>query len=306
VFCRIEEPENMPVDSDGNRADIITAPDSIPGRMNLGRLYGPYFAGAARDVRKQMLEAFGYDRNFKGPISLAQVKAIPEANMDAGLRLMLRLYEIVSPRTFYEFTQELTQEERYAWIKSIIDKHLYLYVPIETEMQFDEMVVLIEARFKLIYGPVTYIGRSGKTITTKNNFRIAPMYTMLLDKIADAWLSVDIGKHSNFGILAPMNWADKYAAPWRRTPPRNAGETEARLYAGVGGREMIAEMLDRSGNIASQKEIATNILHAENPANIECVIDRNKIPLGSSRPIQIAQHYFRCCGFEVVFKEEQV
>ena len=295
----------MPVDSDGNRADIITAPDSIPGRMNLGRLYGPYFAGAARDVRKMMLEAFGFDRNFKGQVTIGQVKAIPEVQMDQGLRLMLRLYEIVSPRTFHEFTQELTQEERYHWIQTIINSHLYLYVPIETEKQFDEMVVEIEASFKLVYGQVTYIGRGGQKVTTKNKFRIAPMYTMLLDKIADAWLSVDIGKHSNFGILAPMNWADKYAAPWRRTPPRNAGETEARLYAGVGGREMIAEMLDRSGNIASQKEIAKNILHAENPARIECVIDRNKIPLGSSRPIQIAQHYFRCDGFEVVYAEEK-
>ena len=306
VFCRIEEPENMPVDADGNRADIITGPDSIPGRMNIARLYGPYFAGAARDIRKQMLEEFGLDRNFRGTITIDDVLAIPEDRYARGVGTMLKLYSIVSERTYREFTEELTDEERLKWVQSIINKHLYLYIPIETQKHYDQMVYEIEESFKLVYGPISYIGRSGKKITTKDSFRIAPMYTMLLDKIADAWLSVDIGKHSNFGILAPMNSVDKYSAPWKKTPPRNSGETESRLYCAVGGRKMIAEMLDRSGNIASQKAIAYNVLRTEDPSNITSVIDREQIPLGSSRPIQIGQHLFRCAGIEVIYEEEQL
>ncbi len=86
----------MPIDEDGNRADIISGPDSIPGRMNLGRLYAPYFNAAARDVKKMVLEAFGYDRNFKGKVSIEQVSAIPKEKYDLGVSIMLKFYNIIS------------------------------------------------------------------------------------------------------------------------------------------------------------------------------------------------------------------
>lgn len=305
VLCRIEEPENMPVDDDGNRADIITGPDSIPGRMNLGRLAGPYFAGAARDVRKQIMEEFGLGRNFDGRLTLEEVKAIPRPQFDKGVSTLLLYYSLTSEFSYREYTEVLTEEEQYQWIMDIINDKIYNFFPIETQKRFDEMQQDIEKHFKLTYGPVTYVGRSGKKVRTKNKFRIAPMYTMLLDKIADAWLSVDMGKLSNFGILAPTNRADKYTSPWRCTPPKLEGETEGRLYAGIGSQEMIAETFDRYGNIATQRAIAYNILHAEDPADIPVLVDREKIPLGSSRGIQIAQHQFRCSGFEVIYKPEK-
>lgn len=295
----------MPVDSDGNRADVISGPDSIPGRMNLGRLYSPYFAGAARDVRRQILEEFGYNRYFTGKVNARDIATIAPDRYQTGVNTLLKLYEIVSPRTLHEFTQVLTHEEQLEWIASIINDKIYLYIPVDSEEMFDDMVMKIEATFKITYGPVTYVGRDGKKVTTKNKIRIAPLYMMLLDKIADAWLSVDTGRLSNFGVVAAMNKADKYSTPWRRTPPRLFGETESQLYCCYGGRAMIAELLDRSGAIASQKEIAYNILTAPNPANIEEIINRDLIPLGSSRPLQISQHLFNCAGFRVTYGEEE-
>lgn len=304
VISRIEEPENMPVDADGNRADIVSAPDSVPGRMNLGRLYTPYFTGAARDIRKQILEEMGLPRQFKGTLSIEEIQAIPPAQYAKGVETLLRLYAIVSPRTHHEFTAVLTDYERLLWVQKVINDKIYLYIPIESEKMLDEMVSEIEKNFKLVYGPVSYVGRSGERVTTKNSFRIAPLYMMLLDKIADAWLSVDIGKHNNFGILAAMNKADKHSTPWRKTPPRLFGETESQLYCCYGGREMIAELHDRSGSIASQKEISKTIMTAANPMQIDEVIDREKVPLGSARPIQIVQHLFNCAGFSIVYGEE--
>lgn len=305
VFCRIEEPENMPVDEDGNRADIITGPDSIPGRMNLGRLYTPYFTGAARDIRKQMLEEIGIDRNFKGKMTPDELIQYSGPGMDKAIQTLLLLYSIVSPRTHDEFANVLTPEERLCWLTDIVNDKIYLYIPIESEKMLDQMVLEIEKNFKLVYGPVSYVGRSGKRVTTKNKFRIAPLYMMLLDKIADAWLSVDIGKHNNFGILAAMNKADKHSTPWRKTPPRLFGETESQLYCCYGGREMIAELLDRSGSIASQKAISKKILTCNDPVNIDEVIDREEIQFGNARPIQIAQHLFNCAGFSVVYSKEE-
>lgn len=295
----------MPVDEDGNRADIISGPDSIPGRMNLGRLYAPYFNAAARDVKKMVLEAMGFDRQFQGKVTMEQVVSIPKEKYDQGVAIMLKFYSIISERQYQEFTQNLNEEEQQHWMMLYINEPPYLYIPVDSEKLLDEVVVEIEKNFKLVYGPVSYVGRSGQRVVTKNKFRIAPLYMMLLDKIADAWLSVDIGKHSNFGILAAMNRMDKHSTPWRRTPPRLFGETESQLYCCYGGREMIAELLDRSGNITSQKEIAKKILHEENPTNIEELLDREKIPLGNARPIQITQHLFNCAGFRVKYGEEK-
>lgn len=305
VVCRTEKPENMPVDEDGNVSDIISGPDSIPGRMNLGRLYAPYFNGAARDVRKQMLEEFGLDRQYKGPISLEELRAIPRDRYAQGLNTILKFYHIVTQRQYEEFVNTLTADEQELWVQWLINDKPYLYIPVDSQKAFDQMVLEIEANFKLVYGPVTYVGRSGRRVTTKNKFRIAPLYMMLLDKIADTWLSADIGKHNNFGILAAMNQVDKFSTPWRRTSPRVLGETEARLYCMYGGREMIAELMDRSGNIVTQQEIANQIIHHPTPGNIDNLVDRNKVPLGGARPIQIAQHQFRCAGFSVVHGDEK-
>ena len=302
----------MPVDSDGNVADLITSPDSVPGRMNLGRLYAPYFNSAARDVRKQMLEELGYNRNYKGHFTEEEFLSIPDAMIQKAISTLLEFYTIVSPRSYKEFTENLTPAERTEWMLQILNKAIYLYMPIEDEegdlegkrLFYDEMVMEIEKRFKITYGQVTYVGRSGKRTLTKNKFRIAPLYIMPLDKIADTWLAVDIGKHSNFGILAAMNETDKFSVPWHRTPPRTIGETEGRLYNMYGGREMIAELLDRSGNIETQYEAAKVVLRADKPTNIERLIDRNKIPLGNSRSNQIAHHTFMCMGFDVVYEPE--
>lgn len=294
----------MPVDADGNRAQIISGPDSIPGRMNLGRLNIPYFAAAARDIRRQILEEMGLNRYYTGPITLEELEMIPSDQYNQGVATMLKLYSIVSPRQYKEYTEFLTPQEQRLWIQSLINDKPYLYIPIESEQSHAAMIQEIEANFKLVYGPVSYVGRSGRRVTTKNNIRIAPLYMMLLDKIADSWLAADIGKHNNFGILAAMNKMDKFNAPWRRTTPRVLGETESRLYCMYGGRMMVAELHDRSGNIVTQQAMADNIVHAANPMAMETLVDRNKVPLGDSRSIQIAQHLFRCAGFEVVYEKE--
>ena len=54
VICYIAEPHEMPVDADGNRADIIMDSYSRPNRMNMGGLIEHYIGGASRDTRKRI------------------------------------------------------------------------------------------------------------------------------------------------------------------------------------------------------------------------------------------------------------
>lgn len=321
VICRIEEPENMPVDADGNRADIITGPDSVPGRMNLGRLHGPFFNAAARDVRKMMLEEIGLPRNFNGKLKLEELQAVPAERIDAAIALMLDYYKVTSIYSYEEFTQNLNVDERWEWLLDIFNNCLRNFFPIGNKTgPYSEMVKEIEreyfkeidpniaekvsSKFKLTYGPVTYVGHRGVKVTTRNSIRIAPIAIMLLDKIADSWLAADIGKHSNFGILTAMNRPDKHTRPWRRTPPRVIGETEGRLYCNYGGQMFIAELMDRNGNIATQREMPRQILRARQPSNIPRLIDRTKIKFNNTRPLQIVAQFNYCLGIRHVYKKE--
>lgn len=306
VVCMIEKEENMPIDSDGNRAHILSSPDSIPGRMNLPRLYIPYFAAVARDVRRRMLEELGIDRHFSGKMTIEELYAIPDNKINTAVKTMLLYYSIVSKRSYDEFTQNLNNEERYEWLLFIINDRLYTYLPVQTEDSYDDIVVKLDKTFTTTYGPVSYIGADGKRHTTKNKFRISEIPIMLLDKIADNFLSVDIGKISNFGTLTAMNELDKNTRPWPKKSTRVFGETDSRLYSNYGGPEFIAELIDRSGNIASQYEISNQLLSAENPVNIERIIDREKIPLGNTRPLQITSSLLKCMGISIVYEEEEL
>lgn len=306
VVCRVEEPENMPVDEDGNVADLITGPDSVPGRMNLGRLYQPYFNGAARDVFRSALEAMGLPRRFvPNPAwEMSNLEALGPKRIQAAMALILKYYQIVSPETC-QFLQD-EEEQKEFLLNAINEGVMYNFFPITSQVQYDQAVIEIEKNFKLTYGPVSYVDKSGRRVVTKENFRISPNYMMLLDKIADAWLSVCIGKLSNFGTLAPMNHVDKHASPWHKTPPKTIGETEARTYADYCGPEMIAELMDRSGSIRSQRSVSRSILKAEKPTAIEEVVNRNFVPLGNSRQLQMFNHMSMCAGFELVYRPEEL
>lgn len=311
----------MPVDSDGNRVDIITGPDSVPGRMNLGRLHGPFFNAAARDVRKMMLEELGLPRNFTDHMSMEELRAKPQDAVDRAVNIMLDYYKLTSIYSYEEFTQRLSAEERWVWLLRIVNGTFYNFFPIGNvtgsysemvkQLEYDyfkeidpDLAMEVATKFKLTYGPVRYVGHNGKPVITRNKVRVAPIPIMLLDKIADSWLAADIGKHSNFGIVTAMNRPDKHTRPWRRTAPRVVGETEGRLYCNYGGQLMIAELLDRSGNIATQREMPRQILRSENPSNIPCLVDRRKIKFNNTRPLQIVGQFNYCLGIRHVYKKE--
>lgn len=322
VLCRIEEPENMPVDSDGNRAHIITGPDSVPSRMNVGRVHGPFMNAAARDVRKMMLEEIGYPRHFVSGMSLDDLYNIPKEQLDRAVALLVDYYEITSSKSYDEFVNILTPEERMDWLLYIFNNHLYNVFPIGMTRSFSDMIKEISPqyfeskeheteiqnklsnRFNLIYGPVSYVGHSGRRVTTKNNIRVAPIPIMLLDKIADGWLAAATGKHSNFGIITAVNRADKYTRPWKRTNPRGVGETEGRLYLSYGGPKLIAELIDRNGNLYTQRVIPNQILRANKPFNIENLVDRKKIPFGNTQPLQMTNQFFYCMGMRIIYEPE--
>lgn len=301
VICKIEEPENMPIDADGNRADVVMDDGSTMNRMNLGRLYQHYFNAAARDIRKEVRRILGV---AQPKISDYHLQIMEPELINKAYSFLMGFYQLVSERQYQMYANELTDVEKMQHLLHVVNERITLFVPINNNQSTDEIVMAIEKYHRPTYGPVTYVGNSGRRVTTKRNVRIAPLYMMLLEKIADDWSSVASAKLQPFGVLAPTTKSEKYSYPFRNSPIRTIGETEGRIFRGYCGPVAIAEMHDRSNNPASQRHLYWNVMAADVPTDIDEVVDRNYISYGGGRPLQLIKHVMMAAGFQPVYEPE--
>lgn len=293
----------MPIDAAGNRADIVMDAASIISRMNIGRFYEHYFSAAARDVTVNLRKILGIVTQKTTP---NKVGNLPKEVIDNGYNYLLNFYNIVSEKQYTFFKNRVSEDEKIEHLATVCSDIVRIFYPIENQKDIIETIKTLESSgiYKPTYGPISYTGNSGERITSINNIRIAPLYVMLLEKIADDWSSVSSGKLQHFGVLSPIIKSEKFSNPYRNSPVRTIGETEARIFSGYCGREAIAEMMDRSNNPTTQRNIVYNILSAPQPTNIDSVVDRNFIQLGGAKPIQLVKHIFGVSGFLPVYETE--
>ena len=281
----------MPVDANGNRADIVMDPNATISRMNLGRLYEQYFNGASRDVVKRISQVLHPD----------QVMSAPQELIDQQFNYLVQYYTCYSTRMENWFRNNAIDKRQH--LKRVLKDGIYLYMPPDNEKEIRGIVKELEQKFPQTYGPVTYIGNSGKQITTKHPVRIGSLYIMLLEKTGDDWTAVSSGMLQHFGVLAPIPKSLRNAKPSRTQAIRAIGETEARIYASYVGPEITVDILDRNNSVTSHEAVVDSILEAPFPTNIANAIDRKKVPLGNSRPLQIVKHVGQCAGWEFVYRK---
>lgn len=304
VICHISDPEDMPVDADGNRADLVMDPNSIVSRMNLGRPYEQYTNAARRDVAKRIRTELGIAKDDLQVLSkLTKLEASNDPALTWAWDYLLGFYKIVTPATFVWMTSGEYRATRSEHLAAVIQKDIFLYMPPDSGVDSVEMVMELEKYYRPTYGPVTYRGNSGRLITTKKSVRIGSVYIILLEKIGDDWTAVSSGKLQTFGMLAQVTNSDKYSAPSRTQAIRALGEAELRIYQSYAGPQITADIHDRNNNPATHAEIVRTLLEADRPTNITSVVDRNKIPLGSSKPLQLVKHIAECGGWRFHYQE---
>lgn len=293
VICEIWEPWQMPVDADGNRADLLMDPNSKVSRMNLGGLYEMYINSASRDTSKRVREMVGYDPLM----GITRPEMIDQAH-----QYLLRYYQITTPKQYEMFASGRYTKSNEFHVSNICKDGIYLYIPPDNPAVAETMIEELEAEYPSCYGPVTYTGRSGRTVTTKVPVRIAPCYFMLLEKIGDDWTAVSSGKTQHFGVLAQVTNADKYIQPTRNQAIRALGEAELRIYVSYAGVRITAEQMDRNNNPKAHEHILYNMMRAEKPTDIAVAVDRDEIPFGGAKPQQLVNHIGECAGWEFVYQ----
>jgi hypothetical protein len=281
----------MPIDADGNRADIIMDPNATISRMNLGRLYEQYFNGASRDVVKRISTILPLDK----------VMSASQEIIDQQYEYLVQYYSVYSTRMESWFRNNNIDKRQH--LKSVLKDGIVLYMPPDNEKEVRSIVKELEEKFPQTYGPVSYVGNSGNKIVTKYPVRIASAYFMLLEKTGEDWTSVSSGMLQHFGVLAPIPKSMRHTKPVRTQAIRAIGETEARIYVSYVGSEITTDILDRNNSITSHEAVVDSILEADIPSDIENAVDRNKVPLGNSRPLQVVYHIGACCGWHFKYKK---
>lgn len=286
VIVDIWDEEDMPIDDYGNRAMLIQDPDGTIRRMNLGRLYRQYF-GASFTMMQKAVQA--KVANGESPRQIWE--------------WLKPYYDTISEK-HYEKVVKLYEADPSRHISDICKYGMYVYMPTDTKTRYIEAVERLQQTYPVIPTPVTYRGRSGNLVRTKNNVLIGSIYVLLLEKIGNVQSAVSSAKLQCMGVPAKISNIDKYSTPGRQSAGRFMGETEGRLMGCFIGPEFIAELADQSNNIGTHRFAINTILRANQPTNIDRVVDRKIIPRDGGRITNYITHIGQCAGYEFTAEQD--
>ncbi|MND14837.1 DNA-directed RNA polymerase subunit beta [compost metagenome] len=314
VICQVWPAHRMPVDAEGNRADIIMEPYSVIKRMNLGCMYEPYINASADRLTKQLRELFGFNRDgsnvpketkqlLRFVTPMAQQKLDP-VKVDIAYKKLLRFYEICSPWMVQMMSEPDYPNAGEPHVMAVLRDGIYLWMPNNNPIDYPTMIDELRAEFPPVYGPVKFIGYTGKEITTKESVLIGSAYIIVLEKTGGDWSGVSSAKLQHHGIPAKITKSDKNSYPGAAQPVRMTGEAEVRLGAATCGGEVWADIIDQSNNPTVGKEILANIYRADKPTDIKEVIDRKEFPVGNGRNNVFVDHILECAGMRFVYKKQ--
>lgn len=298
VNCKTVPDEDMPVDANGNRAEVIIYGGSTVKRMNLGRVYEQFINAASRDLLHRLRRHVGLQ-----PTIQPTAHQLTTIKNDASLvrycwEHLLAYYKIVAPCQ-YALLEDDTDPARH--VGHVLRDGIYLYIPPDNPVNNLEMAKeLMDSDFRPHYGPVTYRNNAGEMVTTVDPILIGSLYMMLLEKTGDDWSGVASVKTNHFGVVSKLNNYDKHTSPGRQQGVRAMGEAESMAVNGTCGPETTMELLDQSKNPESHRVVVETILKSRHPTDIAKVVDRNRVKLGGARPVGLNNHFLACRGIRFV------
>ena len=265
VLCRKTPAEHMPLDKYGNRAELVSHANATINRMISVRL-DDHYLGAQCLLREKEIRELWEEGRWKEAFEIAR-----------------RMYEVVSPRAYREkfVPFMVTDERRKNHVKSSVEGHMMFELKQNDSPNHLFLTDALEREWPYDKGPVIFTTTRGQRKKTKIPMMIGTSYIRVLEKTGHDWGAVDSPARQAHGIAAKISHRDRHSRPYRKQPYRY-GEAEFRPIAAIVGEDWAADVLDRSNNPKASEEIFTNIMEADRPSDIYQVIDRKKLPVGSS------------------------
>lgn len=328
ILTYIAEPDEMPVDADGTRADLLMGPEARTNRSNIGGLAYHYFTGAMLKTRRLVCQELGLE--LRPPTSHKYASVTPQNERETqrqqrwalenvrqiydtdpprfwrAWNWIIMFYRCISPINAYMYDQDgALDDDKIVCMANAVADAIYVFAPQDYMPDYYEAAKAIEKYIKPTYDSVHYKGYSGIREKTDSRVRVAPLSILLLEKTASDWSAVSSPRIQAHGFWAQVSKSDKYFETGKRQPIRGFGETEFRIVAAYCGAQAVAEIADRNNNPATHHAINMAILEAKNPTNIRQFIDRSKNPYGNHKGIQALRHVLNCIGIDVAYVAEE-
>lgn len=306
VIVRVLTPEEMPVDKNGTRADMIMSGKATINRTNFGRFYEHYFNSAANCLLIEFRKRLNIDKTQKYTLNhiVNQYNTNNEQFMLCYSTVM-QFYQLLSP-IIYDRMLEANEEQIIKHMHYLLQPQhngIHLTMPTDNPRAYAMVAREVRKHFKPLRDVVTY-RHNGRLITTTEKVQLGSLYIMFLEKTGDDWSSVSSGKLQIHGLLSQITKSDKYTTPTREQTIRILAEAENRNFNTTTDEEVCAELNDRNNNPETHKEIVYQLLTRPFPSNIERCVDRNKIPLSNARPLQIFRHIATCAGWKFIYTSD--
>lgn len=272
-------------------ADVIMDPSSLVSRMNVGRIYEQYFNAMSRKTQFEIKQAMG---------GVKPIDQYSNKDIDNGWNVLLGLLKLIGTEQYTDYAKITDIETKKIILKECIEEEVYILYRVSSERR--PYQVVLDSKGTIYEPTITNISiptPEGVKIS-KERIMIAPIYTILLCKTADSFLSVAGAKLNHFGFPIGVGSATRDYLPWRASPTKILSETECRLYNSYVSRKAIAELKNRANNIDVHKDIYRNILNADNPTNIDTVYDRDINGYPEDSAMELINNIFNSSGIEII------
>jgi len=285
IISSIRPDDEMPVDKSGRRADLIVHSKSVASRLNMGKLKEAAITASAVNCESIMREMLGDKKVYK----------LTDNEVNDIFSILLELTKIIGNAQYHGYLRTNIDERR-AILKDTFKNRIQIYFPISNPKDDDQVIrELKESRFRVLKDKLTMTSH-GVTKETKSDISIYTMYTILLNKTADSWLASNTSRTNHYKVPTSLSRGDKDTTPWSDTATKVFSESEIAAYAAYLPLETVAEMTDRTNNVATLTELTRNVLTADKPTNIETIVDRKKFKFDGNVVFSTLQHIFECSG----------
>lgn len=293
VISEIWANEDMPIDEQGIRADLIVVPGSNINRMNLGQLHEQFLNRAGTIIQQRLHRgelgntesAFNYIMNFINDVRPNYAKMIIDSHNTPDLR------------------------EDY--VEAVYQDGIYLVIGGFTESITPEMILRIADKYDIGESPVSWVvrhldGSIVKHVTSKRPACIGSKYIYLLGKIPlDQLIATEIGYVSQFSTPIKPGERAKNQSFIGQSCIRFGEDETAMLLMSLGG-EITARLRGvYSGSPVALDKMQQALLSSPKPTTFhEIPMSTNEI-INTDRTVALFTHQMGAIGFAATNQDEQ-
>ncbi len=294
VLVSIVDDDKMPMTQDGIVADVVSEP-SI-GRMNVGRLYEPYVNASG----KPAIEAVC---NMLGVPSYSDVDLTGHPKIKEAFDLLNFYYAHFNPDM--DMRGQMSLQDMQINLEHVIKHGTYVIIPTNNAYKLcDIQQALSRSMFAPKIEPIWIYNSQGQRSLSKQNVLMGKLYMILLQQTTTNWSATSSARVQMHGLICPKNRDTKTSRPYTDQGTRFWGQSEGRIATSYIGKEFAAVNHDMQNNPILHEHVCKSTVAADNPMQIQNVIDGFDFSECGNVPVNMFHHYMAAFGYKLLHRKQ--